>query len=139
MHSEELIIKLYRKNGYRITPQRQVIFNWLNNDHTHPTAEEIYQGIKSQMPDISRSTIYNTLNELVELGELLEVKVPGSDSIRYDTNHRQHQHLYCVNCHTLFDIEQELVGVEVPDEIQTGFKIQRSQITYYGICGDCQK
>jgi len=52
MHSEELIIKLYRKNGYRITPQRQVIFNWLNNDHTHPTAEEIYQGIKSQMPDI---------------------------------------------------------------------------------------
>jgi Fe2+ or Zn2+ uptake regulation protein len=138
MHSVDTLIKRYREKGYRITPQRQMIFTALAGDDSHPTAEDIYQRIKKQMPDLSRSTVYNTLNELVELGELHEVDDFGTPRIRYDINTSHHHHLYCVQCHKLIDIEQEIGPIDVPSEVQTGFRVQRSQVTFFGLCSDCQ-
>jgi Fe2+ or Zn2+ uptake regulation protein len=111
----------------------------LAGDESHPTMEDVYQKIKSQMPDVSRSTIYNTLRELVEMGELNMVDNWGSTSTRYDLNASHHHHLYCVQCHKLIDIEEEIGSIEYPDEKETGFKIQRSQVTFFGLCSDCQK
>jgi Fur family ferric uptake transcriptional regulator len=101
--------------------------------------EDIYQRIKKQMPDLSRSTVYSTLNELVTLGELHEVDDFSASGTRYDINTGHHHHLYCVNCHKLIDIEQEIGPIDVPSETQTGFKVQRSQVTFFGLCSDCQE
>jgi len=137
MQSPEEIIALYRKKGLRITPQRQMIFSLLAEDHSHPTMEDIYQRLRTQMPDVSRSTVYKTLRELIEMGELLEVKDIGKKGIRYDVNTSVHHHLYCTQCHKLVDIEPDLGSIELPDEDQKGFKIQRSQVTFFGLCSDC--
>lgn len=138
MQSPEKIIELYREKGMRITPQRRLIFRLLANDESHPTMDDIYLKIKSKMPNISRSTIYNTLRELVEMGQLNIVDNWGSTGTRYDLNASHHHHLYCVQCHKLIDIEEEIGSIEVPDQNETGFKIQRSQVTFFGLCSDCQ-
>lgn len=122
----------------RITPQRRLIFRLLAEDESHPTMDDIYLKIKSEMPNVSRSTIYNTLRELVEMGELNIVDNWGSNGTRYDLNASHHHHLYCVQCHKLIDIEEEIESIEVPDQNETGFKVQRSQVTFFGICSDCQ-
>jgi hypothetical protein len=54
------LINTLREKGYKITPQRRVIIEQLVTDKSHPTVEEIYQRVRSVMPEVSRTTIYNT-------------------------------------------------------------------------------
>lgn len=137
MQSPEVLIKLYRKKGLRITPQRRLIFEILAEERSHPTVEEIYQRIRSRMPDVSRSTVYNIIHELVDLGQLYEVEHLSEEGTRYDTAAEYHYHLYCKKCHKLMDIEPDSDSFKLPPEKASGFKIQRVQVTFYGKCPDC--
>jgi Fe2+ or Zn2+ uptake regulation protein len=139
MQSPENLIKHYRQKGLRITPQRRFIFELLANTDMHPTVDEIYQQLKSQMPEISRSTVYNTVHELVDLGEVKEVGDFSAEGTRYDTEtEHQHHHLYCRCCHKLIDLLVDLDSFHIPPEKTAGFKIERNQVTFYGLCVDCQ-
>jgi Fe2+ or Zn2+ uptake regulation protein len=138
MQSVDALIKLFRQNGLKITPQRRAIFELLAEDDSHPTADEIYQRVLPVMPEVSRTTVYNTLRELVALGELTAVEDLGESATRYDTNSSHHHHLFCMRCHALIDISRDFEGVELPPQETAGYEIVKSQVTFYGICPDCQ-
>lgn len=138
MQSVDVLIKLFRQKDLKITPQRRVLFELLVEDDSHPTADEIYQRVLSVMPDVSRTTVYNTLHELVALGELTKVEDLSESGTRYDTNRNHHHHLFCMRCNALIDISREFVGVELSPEETAGYQIVKSQVTFYGICPDCQ-
>lgn len=139
MKSSEAIIQLFNQKGLKITPQRRLIFELLAEDESHPTAEELYQLVISRMPDVSQTTVYNTLRELVALGELAPVENLSEAGARFDTNSSNHHHLFCMNCHTLVDIEQDFPDVELTLEEAKGYQIVKNQVTFYGICQECQK
>ncbi|GAB4410384.1 MAG: Fur family transcriptional regulator [Anaerolineales bacterium] len=139
MRSTQAVLELLRRKGYHVTPQRRVIVDILAGDGTHPTAEQVYQRASAVMPEISRTTVYNTLRELVELGELAPVEDLSDGGTRYDTNTDAHHHLFCVRCNRLVDITLNFAGPELPDEHAMGFKILKGQVTFYGICPDCQR
>jgi Fe2+ or Zn2+ uptake regulation protein len=136
--SLEVILEQFRQNGLKITPQRRAILDLLVQDDSHPTADEIFQRVLSVMPDVSRTTVYNTLRELIAMGELAEVQGLSESGLRYDTDTSDHHHLYCVRCHTLIDIEHDFEGLALPPEESSGYQIARQQVTFYGICPDCQ-
>ena len=138
MKSPQFVAGIFHKSGLRVTPQRRYIFNLLAKDESHPTVEELYQKTKIDMPDISRATIYNTIRALVDLGQLNEVEELGSNYKRYDPKIKSHDHLYCVSCHRIIDIELKENPPSLHQGDLKGFKIQRSQVTYYGLCPDCQ-
>jgi Fe2+ or Zn2+ uptake regulation protein len=138
MKSLEMLLEQFRHNGLKITPQRRVILELLAQDHSHPTADEVYQRVLSAMPDVSRTTVYNTLRELVVLGELTEVQDLSEGGLRYDTDASAHHHLFCMHCHTLVDIDHDFEGLALPPEETSGYQIVRRQVTFYGICPDCQ-
>jgi len=138
MRSVDNLIKLFRQNGLKITPQRRVIVELLAEDDSHPTADEIYQRVLSVMPEVSRTTVYNTLRELVALDELTVVEDLSESGMRYDTNSSNHHHLFCMRCHALIDISRDFAGVELPPEETAGYRIVKSQVTFYGVCPDCQ-
>ena len=96
MRSSELLMERFRDNGLKITPQRWVILELLADDDSHPTAEQAYQRILSVMPGVSRTTVYNTLRELSDLGELTPVLDFRADGQRYDTNSEAHHHWRCL-------------------------------------------
>jgi len=139
LKSSEAIIQLFNQKGLKITPQRRLIFELLAEDESHPTAEELYQLVISRMPDVSQTTVYNTLRELVALGELAPVENLSEAGARFDTNSSNHHHLFCMNCHTLVDIEQDFPDVELTLEEAKGYQIVKNQVTFYGICQECQK
>lgn len=60
-HELEESIAALRRAGVRITPQRQAIIRYLIASHSHPTADEIYQALSPDFPNISVATIYNNL------------------------------------------------------------------------------
>lgn len=133
-----MLLEQFRQSGLKITPQRRLIVELLVNDDSHPTAEQVYQRILSLMPDISRTTVYNTFRELIDLGELTPVHDLSEGGQRYDTNTEDHHHLYCIRCHTLIDIEHDFDGLSLAPKETSGYQILSRQVTFYGVCPDCQ-
>ena len=68
----ELVQRL-RDRAWRLTVQRRVVAEVLAGEHVHLTAEAVYSRAQRLLPEISLATVYNTLNELVDMGEVLEI------------------------------------------------------------------
>ncbi len=135
-------------NLMKVTPQRRLIFKALEGKLNHPTADDIYQEVKGIIPDISVATVYKTLNELVKLGLLAEIKHDGEQS-RFDPLTDQHSHLICigkrqndkgriVQCARMFDVSATFDQLTVPQDEQHGFVITSNEVIFYGYCPDCQ-
>ena len=127
-----------RQRGWRMTVQRRVVAEVLVGDHVHLTAEAVHLAAQAVLPEISLATVYNTLNELVAMGEVLEIST-GNGPKRYDPNTTiAHQHLQCVHCGTLRDVTPEGDGdlTLAPDQ-QHGFQILGVDILFRGLCPSC--
>ena len=139
MESLESLLAALRQNNLKITPQRRLILELLSDEHSHPTVDAVYQRVLTVMPDVSRTTVYNTLRELVALGILTEVQELSAGGIRYDTNTGLHHHLFCTRCRALIDISRNFEDLDLTPEQSAGYQILRHQVTFYGICPDCQQ
>ena len=93
-HELEESIASLRKAGIRITPQRQAIIRYLISSHSHPTADEIYQALSPDFPNISVATIYNNLRVFKDIGIVKELTY-GDASSRFDFNTHNHYHVIC--------------------------------------------
>ncbi|NGN69092.1 transcriptional repressor [Streptomyces sp. A7024] len=132
------LLERLRGRGWRLTAQRRVIAEVLDGDHVHYTADEVHDKAVSRLPEISRATVYNTLGELVSIGEVLEVATDGRAK-RYDPNaHRPHQHLVCSRCGAIRDVHPRGNPVaDLPAEERFGFVVQDAEVTYRGLCPNC--
>ncbi|GAA2324208.1 Fur family transcriptional regulator [Streptomyces kunmingensis] len=110
----------------------------LEGDHVHLTADQVHERAVLKLPEISRATVYNTLGELVNLGEVLEMPTDGRAK-RYDPNARRpHHHLLCARCGTIRDVHP--VGdplADLPESERFGFTVSGAELTYRGICPAC--
>ncbi len=103
----------------------------------HLTAEQVHDLAREKLPEISRATVYNTLNELVAMGELVVVDVVDGPK-RYDPNvTAEHDHLVCERCHAIRDVPRDSQQPSVPDEARGGFLITGSEVIYRGLCPEC--
>jgi Fe2+ or Zn2+ uptake regulation protein len=126
----------FRAQGLKVTPQRQRIFAALHDNPDHPTAEAVYAEVSSEMPTISLRTVYQTLNDLAAMGELVQLDL-GTGSARFDPNLDGHHHLVCDRCGKVLDIEADTGALEVPAERRQGFVIETTQVVFRGTCADC--
>jgi Fur family ferric uptake transcriptional regulator len=95
--------------GWRITPQRRAILGAHTGEQVHVSAEQVHAAARRTVPEVSLATVYNTLNELVRLGEVSEIHL-ADGSARYDPKVApDHHHLVCEGCGLTFDVEP--VGV----------------------------
>ncbi len=95
--SSGLALKL-TEQGYRLTPQRLMIFSAIENSDNHISAEEIYAQVVAKYPNVNISTVYRTLELLKRLGLVTETDL-GEGRVRYhpaDKGH--HHHLVCREC-----------------------------------------
>jgi Fur family peroxide stress response transcriptional regulator len=130
------IISRYRKSGFKLTPQRLAVLKYLEGNTSHPSAEEIYQGIKKEFPTISFASIYNILEVLKTRGHILELNIePGRK--RFDPSTSSHHHLICQKCNKVVDIHEQY-DIRVPEELRGSFEITSSHIAFYGFCSDCK-
>lgn len=132
------LLERLRGRGWRLTSQRRVVAEVLDGDHVHLTADEVHARAARRLPEISRATVYNTLGELVSLGEVTEVSTDGRAK-RYDPNgHRPHHHLVCSNCGTIRDVHPtgDPLG-DLPDDERFGFTVSTVEVTYRGVCPSC--
>jgi Fur family peroxide stress response transcriptional regulator len=135
---DELITAL-KERDYRLTPQRMELVRLIAASAGHPSASQLFTTIKMRFPTMSHATVYKTLALLKEMGQVLEIDL--RDDSHYDGNRpRPHPHLICVQCNQIVDGDLELDASSVSRlEAVSGYQIIRSQVSFYGLCPDCQK
>lgn len=125
-----------QEHGRRVTPQRRAIIQaLLDSDGTHTTADQVFKRVQSVMPDMSPATVYNTLHEMVEIGELLELDL-GLGERRYDLCTSNHAHLVCLGCGRVVDVPYSDPPALSPEQSQ-GFKVIDYVGVFRGYCPDC--
>ncbi len=124
----------FRERGLRITPQRVAVFEALHECTGHPTAEAIYQTVVVDQPSISLKTVYQTLNDLTEMGEIRRLEL-GSSPTRFDPNIDDHHHLLCDDCGVMIDTYLDVSGLEL--ESIDGFEPTNAHVFVSGRCASC--
>ena len=107
----------------RNTIQRQLVIAAVRFLADHPTADEVYERITMEYPDISKGTVYRNLNSLVESGLLNKVSVPsGAD--RFDHMLTKHYHIKCSHCGKFMNVENMDYMEDLDEKVAavTGFR-----------------
>jgi Fur family peroxide stress response transcriptional regulator len=120
----------------RVTRQRKAIFSALQGDISHPTAEEVYQKVKHQMPQISLATVYRNLKLLAEESLILELTTPDGPN-RYDFQTHDHYHFVCDRCERVED-----VAIPVQTHLNhaltaMGYVVRSHETIFEGLCRQC--
>lgn len=131
------LTQLFRDRGLKVTPQRQCIFRVLHGDATHPSAEAVYAAASAEIPTLSLKTVYQTLNDLAAMGEIMMLDV-GTGSGRFDPNvEHAHHHLVCEQCGRISDLNLDLGELAVPHDQRQGFTIDTAEVVFRGRCASC--
>jgi Fe2+ or Zn2+ uptake regulation protein len=138
VHRPEELTELFRATGRKVTAQRQYIFRALQGDETHPSAESVYESVRAELETISLKTVYQTLHELADLGELHTLHL-GTGAVRFDPNvEAHHHHLVCRSCGKVRDLYMTYEGLEVPPGAAQDFDVSSAEVVFRGQCGDCK-
>jgi Fe2+ or Zn2+ uptake regulation protein len=136
MISLDVLCEQLKARGRRVTPQRRAIIQVLLDDHSHPTAEQVFTHVRGEMPNISPATVYNTLHELVEMGALLELDL-GLGERRYDVTTTDHAHLVCLTCGRVEDVPYDFNTLTLPSKHAHGFEVVDHSVVFRGYCPAC--
>lgn len=134
---ERLVERLRRRADWRLTAQRRVIAETFDGQHVHLTAEEVLDRARRRLPEISLATVYNTLNELVALGELQPVQT-ARGRVRYDPGTGRHDHLVCVKCGEIRDVTTK-GRVQLSKSQQFGYQLGGHEVVFKGECPRCAR
>ena len=135
----EKVIKKFRETGLKITPQRLSIFKVLQDNNTHPSAEDIYREILKIHPSISFTTVYKTLQTLRDLGEIQELSI-NPERVHYDPVITEHAHTYCRSCKAIGDLDT-ILDTPVLTKLQNDskdFEVHNIQVHAVGLCEKCR-
>ena len=95
--------RLCRERRLPLTPQRRAVLRFVLDREDHPTADQVYEAIRGQLPGISRTSVYRILDMLVGIGMLTKVCHPGAVA-RFDPKVLQNHHLVCLQCEQIIDL-----------------------------------
>lgn len=119
----------------RNTKQLEVIWDAVKGETSHPTADQVYERVRRDLPNISLGTVYRNLQKLVAVGKLQVLTLGRSQ--HFDPLVRHHQHFICEQCSQVYDVfvdTPRIVPAKLPQE---GFKVTSHKLAFYGTCMDC--
>ena len=122
----------------RKTPQMIAILNYLKSSPSHPTANDVYNAVKKETPNISLTTVYNNLKRLSDNKVIQELYIKNGPS-RFDKNPSTHYHMICNQCGQIEDLSYPLLKeIEEFAENLYKFSVLKHEFNLYGCCSKCQ-
>ena len=114
--------------------QRMKIFEYLITHRNHPTVEMIYKTLVKEIPTLSKTTVYNTLNLFVEKKIAIVIVIEENET-RYDADMEIHGHFKCEQCSSVYDIDIEAEKIDLKS--LDNFQINEHHLYFKGICNKC--
>ena len=119
-------------SGIRSTPQREVVYDVLLKKRDHPTADEVFARVKSEMPTISLATVYNCLERLVQSNLVRQVNFERGPT-RYCPNLRPHAHFHDEQTGSTHDIDlPPTLLKQISSVLPSGYAAKSVEITFRG-------
>lgn len=125
--------------GIRPSLQRIHIYRYLCTTSAHPTAESVYSALVTEIPTLSRTTVYNTL-KLFHQHKLVETITIENEELRYDADTSDHLHFKCNCCGHVSDVpyeETSKVYKTFARKLPAGFSLSKIQTCIWGTCAQC--
>ena len=147
--SQEKFKEMLKEKGLKVTNQRLLVLQVLaEHGDEHMTAEDIFELVKEDYPEIGLATIYRTVQLLLDM-QLVDRIMLDDGCVRYEIGdfldeqegHRQHHHhLICTECGSVSAFRDDLLeDLEAYIEKETGFQVTDHELKFYGVCKKCRE
>ena len=136
----QILKETLQKEGLRYTQQRQEIWNELRSSDKHRDAEEIFITLRNRGLNVSRATVYRTVDVLVKNNLINKLDIgDGRARFEYNDKYIHHDHLVCTKCGKIVEFYNDKIE-ELQNDIaeQHNFKFLDHSHQLFGICEDCQ-
>ena len=147
--SQEKFKEMLKEKGLKVTNQRLLVLQVLaEHGDEHMTAEDIFELVKEDYPEIGLATIYRTVQLLLDM-QLVDRIMLDDGCVRYEIGdfldeqegHRHHHHhLICTECGSVSAFRDDLLeDLEAYIEKETGFQVTDHELKFYGGCKKCRE
>ena len=123
-----------RKNSTK----RRAILEALCSTNEHPSAEMLYEKLKTQIPDLSLGTVYRDLSVFCEEGSAAGVGVLDG-RVRFDGRTDRHAHFMCRECGKIIDVDLPCVTDKILESVKTDYDVipEDWSLNFKGLCRQC--
>lgn len=123
-----------KKHEIKPSFQRMKVFEYLIKHRNHPTVDNIYQELVKDIPTLSKTTVYNTLNLFLEK-KIVQLIVIEEHETRYDADISTHAHFKCEKCGLVYDIYLDESDIDIKGLEK--FEVKEKHIYFKGRCEKC--
>lgn len=132
-------VERLRRAGLKATGPRVAVLAALEQNRSHPTAEQLYEGLRSRHPSLSLSTVYQTLGVFLRTGLCRRISGAGN-RLRVDGTPQDHDHAVCRECGAIFDIDRQLLPLPTPPaHLPHDLTVIGLRVEYDVICAVCHE
>jgi Fur family ferric uptake transcriptional regulator len=131
--------KIIRDLGLKVTNQRLLILEIVRKGPHHFTAQDVFENVSHQNPEIGFATVYRFLRTLSEHSYVTEVRMGGMPA-RYEwSSKHHHDHLTCSSCSKIVEFENtEIERLQEAVAKEFGFSLTHHVLELYGLCPECR-
>jgi Fur family ferric uptake transcriptional regulator len=136
----QLFSTYLKKNGLKMTHQREVVVESFLKSEGHLSTDELYQLVKKKDNKVGFTTVFRTLKALTDCGLARETDLmDGRTRFEHLYNRPHHHHIVCMECNrTIEFLSPELEQLQEQIVSKYRFKSMRHQLQIFGVCSDCQ-
>ncbi len=129
-----------KERKLRGTPERYKILEEVIKGTGHFDADELHAKLRTRGVEVSRATVYNTLDLFLECGLISKYRF-GENHSRYENAFARprHDHLICLSCGDIIEFVNEKLD-KIQEEVckEKNFRIQNATLQIFGVCSNCQ-
>ncbi|WP_159930211.1 MULTISPECIES: Fur family transcriptional regulator [Nocardia] len=129
--------QMLRGVSLRVTRPRVAVLSAVH-DHPNADTESIIRAVRSDLPEVSHQTVYDSLNALTATGLVRRIQPSGSVA-RYESRvGDNHHHVVCRACGVIADVDCAIGDAPcLTASDDSGFSIDEAEVIYWGLCPAC--
>lgn len=125
---------------HRKTPERFAILDHIYSIKSHFDVDDLFQAMNASNFRVSRATLYNTINLLLECGLLIKHQF-GSNIAQFERvyGNDSHDHFICTTCGKVKEYKNNGASSVLNQKRRIRFQISFCSTYIYGTCAKCMK